>query len=871
MATPMTYEFSLTGVCDNTGNGAVSISVSGGTSPYTVDNTIPGSLSSQTGTGPFLFSGLTADTYVFRVNDSLGDVNAEFFINANVSGCFCANIENATGTTCGNVNGQLTVENTSNSSPYVYQLYKNGSPEGSSINTNYTSYTYSNLSSGIYSVLVTDYGGATAFTESAVIEESETLDFGYYVIPESPCTPGFGSATVTGQTGQSPYTYIWSNGQTGSTATGLTTGSVSVEVTDSVGCVRQKNIIIPIADPLGVVSSTPTNASCFNCDGDLLVTISGGTPPYTYNGSNGQVHTTNQTSYLLTGLCNGGYTVIVNDVAGCTTSTSEIINSTAGFDIVSINTTNSTCGQSGEIEINIVGPQNIFTYSIEDNTGSIQSVTTSQQSHTFTNLSSGTYTVTIEANNGSCVYTTQKTIVSSQKYTVSLSTTGATCGNSTGSVEISVNPGTQSISYPIDYVITNINTGQVDYQNLNTSINPELVTNLSVGTYEVSVTDNDGCENVGVFNITQTNGVLMNVSKTNCVLGDDGTATVNIYDGTPPFTVLWSNGESTLSIDNLSADTYTVQVTDANGCTNNGSATITCENKNISSYEVVTICEKDFTTTVGAERDFLSMVNEAYLDISSGETNCVLNEAVYCLTYGFTGETWTSGGTVCYYTGTTLTDVPTEQQWISAIENVLNSINEITNFSINGNTNELSIQLDCEESGTKFELISRVELDLSCDPSVTPTPTPTITSSPTPTPTITSSVTPTPTITPSSEETTYTLTLNLTVDVCAKGGITLIKNGTQSLFSYFHNSGTPGLINQVYTFSGLLGSDVITVDATAAVPTTSGCALSTTETDVFNGITPIIDIDSSGGFASQSHVVGSPSSNITITADILSV
>lgn len=823
---PVTYEFSVTGVCENTGNGAISIDLFGGTIPYTIDNTNPGTLSSQTGLGPFLYSGLTGGTYVFRVNDSSNGVNQAFFINVLVGGCFCAYINNATGTTCGFNNGSFTVDITSTSSPYTYQLYKNGSPLGSAISTSLDNYTYSNLSSGIYSVFVTDDGGATAFTESAVIKESSSLDFGYYVVSESPCNPGQGSATITGETGESPYTYSWSNGQTGSTATGLTQGIVSVTVTDSNNCVKTRDIIIPFASPLGVVSTTPTNANCFNCDGSILVTISGGTPPYTYLGDTGQQLTTNQTSFALTGLCAGGHTILINDVAGCNTNTNAVINSTAGFDVVSVNSTNSLCTNEGSISIGIIAPQGLFTYTV-DNGITTQSTTTPNQSITFNNLSSGTYDVTITANGNQCIYTTQVVIQNEDKFNVVVATTGATCGLSNGIADILTSQSVSTIDFPLDYSLRDVSANQIVYQNNNTNSLNEIIPNLPIGTYEITVTDNTGCQVRKRFSIEGTSGIVAGISKTDCIFGDDGTATITIFDGNPPFTSVWSDGQSGLTATNLTGGTYTVTVTDSDGCVYNGSVTINCESGNVECYEINTICEKDFTTTVGRKRDFLSMVNEAYLDISSGFTNCELIQSVFCVQYGLTGATgWVSGDTLCYYTGTTLYDIPTDQDWIDAIEQLLNTVSEISTYTINSNTNQLIIESDCsgEEDplkGAKFELISRVELDLRCDPDVTPTPTPSITPTNTPTPTVTSTSTPTPTPTPSTPVATANLTINTTALTCAKGSISVVKNGLTTIYSINKLSGS-GNINTTNTITVNVG-DSIEIFATASTPTGASC------------------------------------------------
>jgi len=111
----------------------------------------------------------------------------------------------------------------------------------------------------------------------------------------------------------------------------------------------------------------------------------------------------------------------------------------------------------------------------------------------------------------------------------------------------------------------------------------------------------------------------------------------------------------------------------------------------------------------------------------------------------------------------------------------------------------------------------------------------------------------------------------LTSDACAKGGVLITKNGTQSLLSYYHDSGDPILNGQSFVISGILIGDVIEVEAVAYEPTGLECTGLVTEVDVFEDLSQIIDIDSSGGSTGLVYSIGTLSSDITITANITSV
>jgi hypothetical protein len=122
------YYFTVTGTCYSP-TGKVVINPIGGYPPYTVDPIYPigHGLSSETGTTEISYTGLSATTYVFRLNDSLGYQNAETYINISVGTCNEGNIIDADGTNCGLTNGYLTVSGTSLFPPYDLLLYKDES------------------------------------------------------------------------------------------------------------------------------------------------------------------------------------------------------------------------------------------------------------------------------------------------------------------------------------------------------------------------------------------------------------------------------------------------------------------------------------------------------------------------------------------------------------------------------------------------------------------------------------------------------------------------------------------------------------------------------------------------------------------------
>ena len=754
---PITYSFEVTGTCTNPKGGIILISPSGGTKPYTIQNTSTTAaggllLGQQTGNGPFSWGGVDEGSYVFLLQDSSGGVNQDVVINVNVEGCFNATITSS-GTTCGNINGVVTVTNDSLSSPFQYDLYDTVSGTiFQSFNSFSNTQTFTNIGPATYYCIVTDFGGAIAQTTNTTVVSTDPISYNILVVPDSPCGPGVGTATVTNLLGGTPpYTYLWSNGQTTQTATGLSVGSWGVEVTDSEGCRLSQSINVGLADPLGIVSTVPTQAGCFDCDGQVVVTISGGTSPYTYQNSAGEVITSNNLSESFTGLCGGFNSTIITDAGGCSVTAIQSIPSTAGFTIVNIGVTNSDCNDDGSISISISAPAGIFTYEVTN--GLItDSTTTSSQSHTFNNLPSGTYTVTIVSQNGNCTYSTDKTISNNVKFNVNSTITDGTCGDNNGIIDINLTAGSVPLQGPFDYILTDVNTGSVVYSVIDDPSNTQSITSLAPSTYLLNVIDVRNCTVSQTITIAPSTGVNFIILPTECVTGDDGMADISISDGVAPFNILWSNGETTMSITGLSGGTYTATITDDNGCSATESVTINCNNQIVECYEVNEICENDFITTSAGIRDFGSMLNEGYLDLTVGHQNCTLVNAVFYAIVDFSGGTLTPPYHVenPFYTGTTLGDYPSAQDWMNAIDEILKTIPQIESFTLDIDQNLITIISDCKElKNVYFRLSTKIVYDICCN-DITPTPTPTQTSTPTPTPTTTLIPTPTPTPTPTT-------------------------------------------------------------------------------------------------------------------------
>jgi len=718
--TALDATFSITGVCENIGNGAVSIQPSGGVAPYSIWNTVPDnpSLSGAASNGPFIFTGLSGGTYVWQINDSTSPDNQEIFVNIIVSDCFCGEINDVAGTTCGDSNGSFWVSGSSTSAPYNIDIYS-GDTFYRGDTASFFPYQFTNMPSGIYHAFITDSGGATAQTESVLVSGSSELDYGFWVVNSSYCAQNQGKLSVTGLTGVSPYTYLWSNGETGNTITGLTVGTYTVTVTDSAGCTTSKDKEIVVTPQLGLGSLSAITPSCFTSDGELIFTITGGTLPFYYSGSTGQVSYSSSRQFRLTGLTSGSYTISVTDADLCKDLFGGYITPPGGFDVVDLTVVNSTCSSTnGSISITIAGvSSNNYVYSISgQTTGVVQTQTTPSQSVLFGSLSNDTYLVSISGTGSNCLYETTKTISSSDKFNVSYAITGSTCGDVNGSVEVNVGVGYTS---PLDYAL--VNNGTLFRQDIiDTTASGYTFYNVDAGSYTLTVTDGDNCSVIKTFNVTSSGSMNYSLFGTDCVNGNDGSAEVVVTSGNPPFTYLWSNGETTPTISNLSGDTYSVTVTDSDGCAKLKYVTIICNSSTVTAYSAVSVCQNLFTTVSNTKRSMSKMLNEGFLDITSGNTNCALVTAEFFADVSITGSTgWVSGSTVPFYTATTLNSVPSDSQWITTVEGILNTIDEVGSVTIDLLNNTIIIKSNCDGDddplkGATISIQLQIIYDINC-------------------------------------------------------------------------------------------------------------------------------------------------------------
>ena len=289
----LTLQTSSTAADCGVSNGSATVLVSGGTPSYGY-SWLPSGGNTATA------SNLAAGNYSITVTDANNCTATAQVSVLNTNGPVVT-LAGQTNVACnGGNNGSATISISQGTVPYSISW----SPSGG------TATTASNLSAGTYVASVTDGAGCVA-TQAVTITEPPVLQAAATSQPAS-CGFSDGSAQVTVQGGKPPYGYAWSpSGGSTATANNLAGGSYTVTVTDSANCTASATVTVSVVgvDSSLVLTTVTTPESCVGNDGTALVTVTGGTSPYTYLWNGG----TSVDSSFTAGLTAGTYTITVTD------------------------------------------------------------------------------------------------------------------------------------------------------------------------------------------------------------------------------------------------------------------------------------------------------------------------------------------------------------------------------------------------------------------------------------------------------------------------------------------------------------------------------------------------------------------------------
>lgn len=579
--------------CNGFDDGSIDLNVTGGSGSYSYSwTTTTGSGLNSTAEDQY---GLTAGYYKVIIKDTNGCQYISTFLleepgplEISASTSLYPSGDNIS---CnGMSDGSIDISVNGGNPGYIYSwTTSNGS---SLINTQEDQ---SGLTAGIYTVEVTDINGCTTISTIELTEPEELTGIGNsfeYPSGSNISCAGLadGSIDLNIIGGSAAYTYEWNtldgNGLSVSSEdqSVLSSGTYEVTATDINGCQFTLSFTLIEPDPLELINNTSIypsgdNISCFgSSDGSIDLTINGGSPAYTYlwtsTGGNGLTATVEDQ----TGLSAGSYTVLITDINGCYIDSTiqlmepeqiEMSGNTSAYP----SGTNISCydQNDGAISLEVSGGSPVYTYYWNTVDGS--GINTGQQDQN--ELSAGTYTALATDVNG-CSISESFTLIEPEEITISEllsvypSGDNISCnGMDDGSVDITVNGGNGGFSYSWSTITGSGVLG-----------NQEDQSGLTASTYEVTVTDINGCTTTEAYiltepselNISGAPSIYPSGTNISCYGFMDGSIDIEVDGGSPIYNYSWTtlNGSGLIygqeDQSSLSAGEYTVSVTDINGC-----------------------------------------------------------------------------------------------------------------------------------------------------------------------------------------------------------------------------------------------------------------------------------------------------------------
>lgn len=455
------------------------------------------------------------------VNTNL-NFNSPFYVSAN-----------ATNAICPATNGTLSAS-TFSGTPGPFNYY------WTDMNTG-LSYLGNNISApvGTYSLMVTDQltGCNVQIADTATtIYQQSNINL-TYTSTVANCTNGTASVVASG--GTPPYSYQWNTGANTTSINNLMQGLYKATVTDAQGCVNNSNWGVYVNQAINLsVNSSVTNATCIQNNGSAIAFATGGLPPYTYAWINGQ------TTQTLTAVSGGNYyDVIATDANGCIGYGNAYIAASTPISVTYTASPSSCTAATGSASLTING--GTAPYTTIWNTFSGTTTNTTINGVTF-----GLYGFKVTDAVG-CIQSGIVNILPVSTINANLGVTAVICPATVGSILSNVS-GTNP---PFTYSWSNSSTAA-------------QISNVSLGNYSCLITDALGCSVTKYATLQSTSPISigLNTTPATCKFNADGSILATANGGIAPYVYQWSNGQTGSMVSSLGSNYYSVNVTDANGC-----------------------------------------------------------------------------------------------------------------------------------------------------------------------------------------------------------------------------------------------------------------------------------------------------------------
>lgn len=547
-----------------------------------------GTATPTTGIGPYSYlwddplaqvTGTSIDlapaTYNVVVTDALGCVGtgtvtilepAELIIDSSTP----------TNASCGLANGSITIVASGGTPTLEYSI--NGGL------TYFPTGIFTGLTNGTYAVVVRDGNGCTVTTTTIVALDSPLIIDGV-VSTDVSCGPlDDGTITISASAGVAPFQYSVDGGVTFQPSNFfdfLSAGTYTVVVEDDAGCSVSTTITVGSLSSVVLDGVAITDATCNGgTDGELVITVSGGTPPYLYSIDAGALFFP---SNLFTGLAAGTYSLEITDDAGCTITGTAIVGEPLPISIDAIAVTGVSCAglSDGEFSLTVSGGTPGYEYS---NDGGA----TYQISPIFSGLAAGSYDLVIR-DASLCLQTGTAVVTEPAPLVIdAIAVTDVTCnGLMDGAITVSASGGTPGYQYSVD---------GGPYQ-----ISPTF-TGLGGGIVTVDIMDGNGCLATLDAFLAEADPIILTMGlDTTICLGGAATLCPVIAGGTMPYTFVWDGAPDTECLITSTIGVHNLQVEDVNGCTSEllDQSVFLYEPLTVFASSSVTICPGDDVVLAG--------------------------------------------------------------------------------------------------------------------------------------------------------------------------------------------------------------------------------------------------------------------------------
>ena len=529
--------------CGGTDDGAISVTPSGGAAPYSyswLGSTVTDS--NRINLSPSNYSVTITDASgCFAIVDTVVNTdNFDYSISSTDLSCLGGNDGTADITIIGGTAG--------------YTFNWTPTPANGQGTPN-----ISNLSVGTYSVVMTNTSTNCSITEIVDILPSSQINPNEIVSNESCFGQNDGSIVLGVVGGAGNYTYNWSAnvpaGTTGSSATGLSAGTYTVQIIDAAGCDTTLSVDITAAGDI-IAAITNNVANCGNtsiCDGSAVLTVSSaGT--FSYVWSPGIVVVGNDSAAI--NLCPGNYFVDITNSNGCTKRVDFTIGGPSIID-PNITSTDATCNiPNGGLAAAPTGGTGTLTVEWLDNT--------------LSSIGNGVSVGSLPA--GAYFAVVADAVGCRDTFPTSISDTGGEDISITASNPVTCFGGSDG-GATVSFVCTDPTCTTEWFAAGGISVGSgRTITGLRAGDYYVEVDNNTGCLSVETVTITQPNqfSISETIVDNDCYNGINGGITLSVSGAAGNFSYLWTpapaNGQGTNAVSGLAAGTYTVNIVDGNGC-----------------------------------------------------------------------------------------------------------------------------------------------------------------------------------------------------------------------------------------------------------------------------------------------------------------